>query len=235
MIIFALKGTHKALTDYLILIISFLIVWIQTWYLDVKLFSVVNEKARNPPPLQNQPQHESIRTYGSLNYERQRYAARFSEVGSFYSPNDSPLESENENEFENMSVYSKRRVLSLNEDNISRGFSQIDAQVLELIIHNFESRKTPLFILIQSTGNFRCNHLNLLTMCCIFTTLQRDGYSKVRRHWTIRTHLKRQCLRGNSKVSASFSNSFPICLLMIALSCECCAIKLIISTSGIRQ
>lgn len=144
MVIFALKGTHKALTDYLILIISFLIVWIQTWYLDVKLFSIVNEKVKNHQSFQNQPPHEPVRTYGSLHYDRQHYAARFSEVGSFYSPNDSPLESENENEFENLSVYSKRRVLSLNDDNVSRAFSQIDIQVLHYLIYKIYRNKSSL-------------------------------------------------------------------------------------------
>jgi len=147
-IIFALKGTHKALTDYLILIISFLIVWIQTWFLDVKMFSIVNEKIKNPQSFQNQTPHEPIGTYGSLNYNRHHYASRFSEVGSFYSPNDSPLDSENENEFENLSIYSKRRVLSLNDENISRAFSQIDVQVLNWLVfkRHFEAKSSFIYV-----------------------------------------------------------------------------------------
>lgn len=107
-----MKGTHKLITDYLILIISFLIVWIQTWYLDVKMFSLarkefdlqgksfdfrfkkkiilvllyfqkIKEQIQNNRLINPQP----TRAYGSINDTR---AMIQSEVASFYSPMDSP-------------------------------------------------------------------------------------------------------------------------------------------------
>jgi hypothetical protein len=41
-----MKGTHKVITDYLILIISFIIVWVQTWYLEVKIFTVIKDQSK---------------------------------------------------------------------------------------------------------------------------------------------------------------------------------------------
>jgi hypothetical protein len=60
------------------------------------------------------------------------------------------LESENENEFENLSVYSKRRVLSLNDDNVSRAFSQIDIQVLHYLIHKDTSEQIIIKCILKA-------------------------------------------------------------------------------------
>ena len=69
----------------MILIISFLIVWIQTWYLDVKIFSTIKKQA---VLLETETSLNASRpNYGSINTPR----GILSEVASFYaSPLDSP-------------------------------------------------------------------------------------------------------------------------------------------------
>ncbi|RNA43756.1 stAR-related lipid transfer 3, partial [Brachionus plicatilis] len=101
-IIFAIKGTHKIITDYLILIISFLIVWGQTGYLDMKIFSIVKKKAvllDTDSTISN----TSRANYGSVNAPR----GILSEVPSFYaSPLDSPRDfSDEENDSQSIKSF----------------------------------------------------------------------------------------------------------------------------------
>ncbi|CAF0794826.1 unnamed protein product [Brachionus calyciflorus] len=85
-VIFAIKGTHKIITDYLILIISFLVVWVQTWYLDVKIFSNVKKQAVLLETENSTILNQNFSSYGSINTPRRIR----SEIASFYA---SPLES----------------------------------------------------------------------------------------------------------------------------------------------
>ena len=34
-----MKGSHKIITDYVILIVSFVIAWIEVWFLELRVFS----------------------------------------------------------------------------------------------------------------------------------------------------------------------------------------------------
>jgi hypothetical protein len=94
-----MKGTHKIITDYVILIVSFVICWIQVWYLEVKIFAPertdyirFNDAEQRASTSITTPQaaNNFERGYGSLNRRA------ISEIGSFYSPLDSPNDSDNE-------------------------------------------------------------------------------------------------------------------------------------------
>jgi hypothetical protein len=94
-----IKGTHKLLTDYVVLILSFVIAWIEIWYLDVKIFSEArktNNSNQSIISTSQQTQHQERLgiNYGSLSRHP------FSEIGSFYSPLGSAHNSDNENENE---------------------------------------------------------------------------------------------------------------------------------------
>lgn len=122
-----MKGSHKIITDYLILIISFMIVWIQTWYLEVKIFTVIKSHGRlfddcwldnwsndinkieqnernpildvngvGPASINNVAERRSY--YGSMRNSK----GILSEIGSFYSPMDSPGRSDDEDEDTNI-------------------------------------------------------------------------------------------------------------------------------------
>ena len=115
-VIFAMKGTHRIVTDYIILIVSFIIVWVQTWYLEVKIFTVIKDQISSQIAQTHRiNESENLvqivnerRAYGSL---RNNSKGILSEIASFYSPMDSPDNSDNE---ENSSYSHAGKGLPLN-------------------------------------------------------------------------------------------------------------------------
>lgn len=96
-ILIKIKGTHKILTDYVVLILSFVIAWIEIWYLEVKIFSEARKSNDANQSItsnnhQTQQQERVGINYGSMNRHP------FSEIGSFYSPLGSVHNSDDENE-----------------------------------------------------------------------------------------------------------------------------------------